>query len=92
MIINANLFSSVAKPIKVGGLHGSHAGRLVNSKGIMKVTVGCVLRKEQHRMSADRSGQIEVSRGDRGSGRAAGCAFLVRVGRRPVDEKIREQI
>jgi len=58
MINNTNLFSPVAKPNKVGGLHSGRAGRLVNSKGIMEVTVGNRLRKGQRRMSADRSGQI----------------------------------
>ena len=55
MINNTNLFSPVAKPSKVGGFHGSRAGRLVNSKGIMEVTVGRGLRKVQRRMSADES-------------------------------------
>ena len=45
MINNTNLFSPVAKPTKVGGLHGGRAGRLVNSKGIMEVTVGRGLKK-----------------------------------------------
>ena len=58
MINNTNLFSPVAKPTKVGGLHGGRAGRLVNSKGIMEVTVGRWLKKAQRRMSADGSGQI----------------------------------
>jgi len=58
MINNTNLFSAVAKPTKVGGLHGSRAGHLVNSKGIMEVTVGRGPKKAQRRMSADRSGQI----------------------------------
>jgi len=44
------------KPTKVGGLHGGPAGRLVNSKGIMEVTVGCRLRKKRGRMAVDRSG------------------------------------
>jgi len=44
------------KPTKVGGLHGSRAGRLVNSKGIMELTVGCRLRKKRRRMAADGSG------------------------------------
>jgi len=44
------------KPTKVGGLHGSHAGRLVNSKGIIEVTVGCRLREKRRRMAADISG------------------------------------
>jgi len=43
------------KPTQVGGQHGSRAGRLVNSKGIMEVTVRCRLRKKQGRMAADRS-------------------------------------
>jgi len=43
------------KPTKVGGLHGGRAGRLVNSKGIMEVTVRCRQRKKQRRMAADRS-------------------------------------
>jgi len=68
MINHANLFSPVAKPTKVGGRHGGHAGPLVNSKGIMEVTVGHRLRKEQRRMSADRSERIEVARGERRSG------------------------
>ena len=58
MINNTNLFSLVAKPTKVGGLHCGRAGRLVNSKGIMEVTVGRGLKKAQRRMSADGSGQI----------------------------------
>jgi len=58
MINNTNLFSPVAKPTKVGGLHGGRAGRLVNSKGFMEVTVGRGLKKAQRRMSADGSGQI----------------------------------
>jgi len=58
MINNTNLFSPVTKPTKVGGLHGGRAGRLVNSKGIMEVTVGRRLRMAQRRMSADGSGQI----------------------------------
>jgi len=44
------------KPTKVRGLHGGRAGHLVNSKGIMEVTVGCRLRKKQRRMAADGSG------------------------------------
>ena len=56
MINNTNLFSPVAKPTKVGGLHGGRAGRLVNSKGIMEMTVGCRLRKKRRRMAADGSG------------------------------------
>jgi len=58
MINNTNLFSAVAKPIKVCGLDGSRAWRLVNSKGIREVTVGGELRTEQPRLSADSSGQI----------------------------------
>ena len=58
MINNTNLFSPVAKPTKVGGLHGGRAGRLVNSKGIMEVTVRRGLRKAQRRMSADGTRQI----------------------------------
>ena len=58
MINNTNLFSPVVKPTKAGGLHGGRAGHLVNSKGIMEVTVGLRLRKAQRRMSADGSGQI----------------------------------
>jgi len=58
MINNTNLFSPVAKPTKVGGLHGGRAGRLVNSKGILEVTVGRGLKKAQPTMSADGSGQI----------------------------------
>jgi len=58
MINNTNLFSPVAKPTKVGGLHGGRAGRLVNSKGIMEVTVGRGLKNAQRRMSADGSRQI----------------------------------
>jgi len=58
MINNTTLFSPVAKPTLVGGLHGGRSGRLVNSKGIMEVTVGRRLRKAQRRMSADGSGQI----------------------------------
>jgi len=34
------------KPTKVGGLHGGRAGRLVNSKGNIEVTVGCRVRKK----------------------------------------------
>jgi len=58
MINNTYLFSPVAKPTKVGGLHGCHAGHLVNIKGIMEVTVGRGVRKAQCRMSADGSRQI----------------------------------
>ena len=58
MINNTNLFSPVAKPTKVGGLHGGDTRRPVNSKGIMEVTVGRGLRKAQRRMSADGSGQM----------------------------------
>jgi len=92
MINITNLFSPVAKPTKVGGLHGGRAWRLVNSKGIMEVTVGRGLKKAHRRMSADRSGQILFGRDERGSGRAAGCAQWATVGRRPVDEKIRGRI
>jgi len=35
-----------------GGWPGGCAGRLVNSMGIMEVTVGCRLRKKRHRMTA----------------------------------------
>ena len=35
---------------------GGRAGCLVNSKGIIEVTVGCRLRKKRRRMAADRSG------------------------------------
>jgi len=58
MINNTNLFSPVAKPTKVEGLHGGRARRLVNSNGIMEVTVGHGLRKAQSRISADGSGRI----------------------------------
>jgi len=58
MTNNTDVFSPVAKPTKVGGLHGGRAGRIVNSKGIMEVTVGPGLRQAQRRMSADRSGQL----------------------------------
>jgi len=44
------------QPTKVGGLHGGRARRLVNSKGIMEVTVGCKLRTKRPRMAADGSG------------------------------------
>ena len=44
------------RPTKIGGLHGSRAEPLVNSKGIMKVTVGCRLGKKRHRMAVDGSG------------------------------------
>jgi len=44
------------KPTKVGGLHGGRTGRLVNSKGIIEMTVGCRLRKKGRRMAADGSG------------------------------------
>jgi len=44
------------KPTKVGGLHGGRAGRLINSKGIMEVTVGCRIRKNHGRMAVDGSG------------------------------------
>jgi len=47
MINNTNLFSPVVKPTKVEGLDGGCAGRLVNSKSIMEVTVGRRPRKEQ---------------------------------------------
>jgi len=58
MMNNTILFSPVAKPTKVGGLHGTRTERLVNRKGIMEVTVGRGLREAQRRMSADGSGQI----------------------------------
>jgi len=44
------------KPTKVGALHGGRAGRFVNSKGIMEMTVACRLRKKGRRMAADGSG------------------------------------
>jgi len=44
------------KPTKVWGLHGGRARRLVNSKGIMEMTVGCKLRKKRRRMAADGRG------------------------------------
>jgi len=44
------------QPTKVRGLHGSRTGRLVNSKKIMEMTVGCRLRKQRRRMAADGSG------------------------------------
>jgi len=69
-MINAKLCSPVeGKPTKVGGLHGGRAGRLVNSKGIMKMTVGCRLRKKQRRMAADGSG---LKRTDLGRQRCEG--------------------
>jgi len=60
-MINAKLCSPVGreerrKPTKVGGLHGGRAGRLVNSKGIIEMTVGCRLRNTRRRMAADGSG------------------------------------
>ena len=58
MMNNTNLFSPVAKPTKVRGLHGTRTERLVNSKGIMEVTGGRGLREVQRRMSAHGSGQI----------------------------------
>jgi len=54
----------------------------------MEVTVGHGLRNVQLRMSADGTGKIYIARGHRGSVRPAGFAQLVRVGRRPVAEKI----
>ena len=44
------------KPTNVGGLHGGRAGSLVNSKGIMEMTVGSRLRKKRPRMAGDGSG------------------------------------
>jgi len=44
------------KPTKLGGLHGGRAGRLVNSKGTMEMTVGCRIRKKRRRMPAHGSG------------------------------------
>jgi len=44
------------KLTKVGGLQGGRAGHLVNSKGIMEMTVGCGLRNKRRRMAADGSG------------------------------------
>jgi len=44
------------KPSKVGGLPCGRAGRLVNRKGIMEVTVGCRLGKKRGRMAVDGSG------------------------------------
>jgi len=58
----------------------------------MEVTARRGQRKAQRRISVDGSGQLKVARGERGSGRAAGCAQLVIVGRRPVDEKTRRRI
>jgi len=58
------------KPTKVGGLHGGRAGRLVNGKGIIDMTVGCRLRKKRRRMAADRSGS---KRTDLGRQRCEGC-------------------
>jgi len=51
------------KPTKVGGLHGGRAGRLMNSKGIMEMTVGCGLRKKRRRMAADGSGWMRTDLG-----------------------------
>jgi len=88
MINNTYLFSPVPNPTKVRSLHSGRTACLGNSKGIMEVTVGHGLRKVQLRMSADGSGKIYIARGHRGSVRPAGFAHLVRVGRRPVAEKI----
>jgi len=44
------------KPTRVGGLLGGRAWRLVNSKGIMEMTVGCRLRHKRRRMTANGSG------------------------------------
>jgi len=51
------------KPTKVGDLHGGRAGRLVNSKGIMEMTVWCRLRKKRRRMAADGSGWKQTDLG-----------------------------
>ena len=51
------------KPTKVVGLHGGRAGRLVNSKGIIEMTVGCGLRKKRRRMAADGSGWMRTDLG-----------------------------
>jgi len=51
------------KPTKVGGLHGGRAGRLVNRKGIMEMTVGCRLTKKRRRMAADGSGWKQTDLG-----------------------------
>jgi len=64
------------KPTKVGGLNGGRAGRLVNSKGIMEMTVGCRLRKKRRRMAAEGS---RSKRTDLGHQRCEGT----RDGRRP---------
>jgi len=55
-MINAKLCSPVGREANQSrGLHGGHAGRLLNSKGIMEVTVGCRLRKKRCRMAVDGS-------------------------------------
>ena len=51
------------KPTVVGGLHGGRAGCLVNTKGIMEMTVGCRPRKKRHRMAADGSGWKQTDLG-----------------------------
>jgi len=68
MINTNNLFSPVAKPTKVGDLHGGWAGCFVNSKGIMEVTPGRGLKKGKvgcQQTGTDRSRSVEV-RGDLG--------------------------
>jgi len=44
------------KPTKVGGLNSGRAAPLVNSMGVMEVTVGCRLRKKRCSRAGDGSG------------------------------------
>ena len=50
-------------PINTGGQHGGHAGHLVNSTGIMEVTVGCRLKQKGCRIAADGSGRKRADLG-----------------------------
>jgi len=64
------------KPTKVEGLHGGHAGRLVNSKGIMAVIVACRPRKKRRRMAADGSGWKRTDLGRQGWEGSRDCHWM----------------
>jgi len=83
------------KPTKVESLHGGRAGRLVNSKGIMEVTVGCRQRKGRRRMVADGSGWKRTDLGRQrceGSRDSRRMHAPIRSRQGPVDERIRGRI
>jgi len=57
-MINAKLYSPARREVnQSSGSTSGGTGPLVNSKGIMEVTVGCRLRKKRPRMSVDGSGR-----------------------------------